>query len=233
MQHMATPSSTSDRSPGGSSDTILPYRMHVSQRYLDLTRQMLELTRLPRDVSSRHLQGNKGVTESQLEPLVDHWTEDYNWREQEAYYNDALPQFRLAIHGTRVHFVHKRSMSPTAIPLLVIHGWPESFITVSHMIDGLCNPVATPPRGDENVPSFNVVVPSIPGFGFSDQVSEEGNNIATTAEAFDALMKSLGYARFIAHGSGWGFKISRMIALTHPESCIAIHTAIPAVPPPR
>lgn len=71
------------------------------------------------------------------------------------------------------------------------------------MIEALCNPVATPPRGDENVPTFHVVAPSIPGFGFSDQVSEEGNNIATTAEAFDALMKSLGYSQYIAHGSGW------------------------------
>ncbi|EME43535.1 hypothetical protein DOTSEDRAFT_72793 [Dothistroma septosporum NZE10] len=229
----STPSSSSGLSPGGSSGSILPYRMHVSQRYLDLTRQKLELTRLPREISSRQQQRNLGVVKSQLEPLVDHWTEDYNWRDQEAHYNDALPQFRLAIHGTRLHFVHRRSMSTTAIPLLVVHGWPESFITVSNMIDGLCNPVATPPRGDENVPSFHVVVPSIPGFGFSDQVSEEGNNIATTAEAFDALMKSIGYTRYIAHGSGWGFKVCRMIALTHPESCIAMHTANPEVPPPR
>ena len=74
---------------------------------------------------------------------------------------------------------------------------------------------------------------SIPGFGFSDQVSEEGNSIATTAEAFDALMKSLGYARYIVHGSGWGFKIGRVIALTHPESCVAMHTANPEIPAPN
>ncbi|KAF2163565.1 hypothetical protein M409DRAFT_68469 [Zasmidium cellare ATCC 36951] len=228
----STPSSASGgRSPGGSS-TVLPYRMHVSQRYLDLTRQKLDLARLPREPQTRQNQANVGVSKAQLEPLVDHWTEDYNWREQEAYYNEVLPQFRLAIHGTRIHFVHRRSNSMNAIPLLVAHGWPESFIAVSHVIEALCNPVSTPPRGDENVPTFHIVVPSIPGTGFSDQVAEEGNNIATTAEAFDALMKSLGYSRYIAHGSGWGFRICRMIALTHPESCMAVHTANPEIPPP-
>ena len=92
--------------------------------------------------------------------------------------------------------------SGSSLTCLVL-GWPESFIGVSHMIEGLTNPVSTPPRGNENVPSFHVVVPSIPGFGFSDMVAEEGNNIASTAELFDALMKSLGYPRYIATGSGW------------------------------
>lgn len=216
-------SSSSGRSPGGSAHTILPYRMHVSQRYLDLTRQKLELARLPREPQTRQPYQcfDLGIPKAVVEPLVDHWVftttqgytidgladviqvEEYNWRAQEAFYNETLPQYRLAIHGTRIHFVHRRAKTANAIPLLVVQGWPESFIAVSNMIDALCNPAATPPRGDENVPSFHVVVPSIPGFGFSDQTSEEGNNIATTAEAFDALMKSLGYGRYMVHGSGW------------------------------
>lgn len=200
----STPSSASGgRSPGGSGSTVLPYRMHVSQRYLDLTRQKLDIARLPREPQNRQQRVDVGVAKAQIEPLVDHWTDEYNWRVQEALYNETLPQYRLAIHGTRIHFVHQRSTSLNAIPLLIAQGWPESFIAVSHIIDALSNPVSTPPRGDENVPTFHVVVPSIPGCGFSDQVSEEGNNIATTAEAFDALMKSLGYPRYIAHGSGW------------------------------
>lgn len=131
------------------------------------------------------------------------WTEEYSWRAQEAFFNDTLPQFRAVIHGARLHFVHRRSPSPDAIPLLFVHGWPESFIAVSNMIDALCNPASNPPRGHNNVPSFHLVAPSIPGFGFSDQVSEEGNNMSTTAELFDALMKTLGYWRYIATGSGW------------------------------
>lgn len=129
--------------------------------------------------------------------------EDYEWRDQERYYNDTLPQFRASINGTRLHFVHRRAHAPDAVPLLFVHGFPESFITVAKMIDALCNPIATPPRGDENVPAFHVVVPSIPGFGFSDPVAEDGNAIPTTAAIFDSLMKSLGYRQYIVHGSGW------------------------------
>lgn len=94
-------------------------------------------------------------------------------------------------------------MSTNAMPLLFIHGWPESFIAVSNMIDALCDPARTPPRGDESSPAFNVVAPSIPGFGFSDQVAEDGNNLFATAEIFDALMKSLGYDQYIVHGTAW------------------------------
>lgn len=202
---MATTPSSSGRSPLAAANVVLPYRMHVSQRYLDLTRQKLDITRLPRDPETRqHQQRSQfGLSKAELEPLVDHWTDEYSWRAQEAYFNDTLPQFRVVIHGARLHFVHRQSHVADAIPLLFVHGWPESFIAVSNMIESLCNPVSTPPRGDDNVPAFHVVVPSIPGFGFSDQVSEEGNNISTTAELFDNLMKSLGYSRYITTGSGW------------------------------
>ena len=96
-----------------------------------------------------------------------------------------------------------RSKSPNAIPLLFVHDFPESFITMMKSIDALCNPTTTPPGGAENVPAFHVVAPSIPGFGFSDPVPEEGNAIHTTAAIFDTLMRGLGYAQYIAHGSGW------------------------------
>ena len=192
---------SSQSSPG--SDAVQPYRMHVSQKYLDLTKQKLELTRLPRDPRNAHRGWDFGVSKIELEPLIDHWLEHYNWRTQETFYNDTLPQFRVPINGTRLHFVHKRSNSPLALPLLFVHGWPESFITVSKTIDALCNPVTTPPRGDENVQTFHVVAPSIPGFGFSDPVPEAGNNIYATAEVFDALMQGLGYRRYMLHGSGW------------------------------
>src|ERR1700761_3899087 len=124
-------------------------------------------------------------------------------RAQETFYNDSLPQFRVSINGTRLHFVHKRSQSPTAIPLLFVHGFPESFITVSKVIDALANPIATPPRGDENVQAFHIIAPSIPGFGFSDPIPEAANNIHATAEVFDTLMRGLGYYQYICHGTGW------------------------------
>ena len=188
--------------------------MHVSQKYLDLTRQKLELVRLPRDPRNVHRGWDFGVTKSDLEPLVDHWTDDYDWRRQEASYNDTLPQFRVAINGTRLHFVHRQSQSPTALPLLFIPGWPESFITVSKVIDALCNPITTPPHGDDAIQAFHVIVPSIPGFGFSDPVPEVANNIQATAEVFDALMKGLGYRRYLLHGSGWYVRITSSPTLT-------------------
>lgn len=177
--------------------------MHVSQKYLDLTKQKLELTRLPRDPRNLQQRSNLGISKNDLEPLVDHWLERYDWRAQETFYNDTLPQYRVPINGTRLHFVHKQSHNPAAIPLLFVQSWPESFIAVSKIIDPLTNPIATPPRGDENVQAFHVVVPSIPGFGFSDPIPEAGNNMQASAEVFDALMKGLGYKQYIVHGTGW------------------------------
>lgn len=181
---------------------MTPYRMHVSQRYLDLTKQKLELTRLPREPHPFFRQ-TPGIAKADLERLVDHWTDEYNWRAQESFFNDTLPQYRMSIHGTRIHFVHRRSMSANATPLLFIHGWPESFIAVSNTIGALCDPIRTPPRGNEDSPAFHVVAPSIPGFGFSDQVPEDGNNLFATAEMFDALMISLGYGQYMVHGAAW------------------------------
>ena len=203
--------------------------MHISQRYLDLTRQKLELVRLPRDPQSSYRTSDYGVTKADLEPLIDHWQENYDWRKQELFYNDALPQFRTSINGVRLHFVHQRSTHPAAMPLLYVHDYPESFIGVAKIIDALCSPVSTPPRGDENVQSFHVVAPSIPGFGFSDTVPEEANNMQMTAHIIDALMKELGYSQYMVHGSGWWVVSSPrrlcsavlMTALTGPSRCAA------------
>ncbi|KAK5166611.1 uncharacterized protein LTR77_008154 [Saxophila tyrrhenica] len=219
--------------PTGGVDGIQPYRMSVSQKYLDLTRQKLQLTRLPRDPRNAQSPGEYGVSKNDLEPLIDHWLESYDWRAQESFYNDTLPQYRVPVNGTRLHFVHKKSQSPNALPLLFVHGFPESFVTAAKVVDALCDPIATPPRGDEDVQNFNVVVPSISGFGFSDPIAEAGNNMQATAEVFNTLMAGLGYHRYIAHGTGWGFNICRILALTHPNNCVAVHTVNPDVPAPR
>ena len=215
------------------SNAVQPYRMHVSQKYLDLTRQKLELTRLPREPRNVARNFDDGVSKQYLESLLDHWQERYDWRKQESLYNDLLPQFRVPINGTRLHFVHQRSEYVTAIPLLFIHGWPESFIAVSKIINALCTPEIAPEHGREGSPAFHVVAPSIPGFAFSDPVPEVGNNMHATAEIFDALMKGLGYHQYLLHGTGWAFRIARRLALVHPESCLGIHTVNPEVPAPR
>lgn len=122
-------------------------RLEVSQKYLDLTRRKLELVRLPHAPLNASRSLNIGVSNNELEPVIHHWLEAYNWREQETFYNDTLPQFRVPINGTRLHFVHMRSHMPAAVPLLFIHGFPESFIAVSKIADMLSNPISSPTSG--------------------------------------------------------------------------------------
>ena len=199
---MATPTSSSSATRSPVSTTPQTYRLHVSQKYLDLTKQKLDLVRLPKEPPVQD-QWSFGVAKNELESLVDHWMENYDWRAQELFFNDTLPQFRVRVNGIRVHYVHRRSPDPSAIPLLFVHGWPESFISISHMIDALCQPIATSPHTASNSLSFHVVAPSIPGFAFTEPVSEDGNNYISTAEVFNSMMKALGYNQYIAHGSGW------------------------------
>ncbi|KAF2841367.1 alpha/beta-hydrolase [Patellaria atrata CBS 101060] len=225
---------------------IQPYNMHVSARYLDLTKRKLELTRLPRELLlPEHRKWDYGTPKTTLEPLLDYWLEEYDWRAQESMFNETLPQYRTTITlndftlqssphpPLRVHFVHKRSSRPNSIPLLFCHGWPGSFTEVSKVINKLAEPINEPSMGSGPTLGFHVVCPSIPGFGFSDSSPHEGFGLKATADIFDALMRRLGYNEYVVHGAGWGFKISRMIALQHPENCLAVHTTSPELPPPK
>lgn len=140
--------------------------------------------------------------------------ERYNWRQVESSFNATLPQFRTTvdyqanpkdpkIESLRIHFVHKRSSNQDAIPLLFCHGWPGSIVEVSKAIGPLTSPIPTHLHSLEDSPSFHVVAPSIPGFGFSDASEVEGFGMKATALLFDALMKKLGYAKYVVHGSDW------------------------------
>ena len=137
--------------------------------------------------------------------------ETYDWRAAESRFNSLLPQFRTTIRTTsptgtqslRVHFVHKRSTRPGAIPLLLAHTWPSSFIEVQRIINALTEPPYVPDMGGAVPQAFHVVAPSIPGFGFSDASMQEGFGLEGTAEVFWELMGRLGYSEFVAHGTGW------------------------------
>ncbi|OJD33519.1 epoxide hydrolase [Diplodia corticola] len=179
---------------------------------------------------------------------------DYSWRAEESHYNAALPQYRTAItvpssgETLRVHFVHKQcqlgELTPrtyvapgdadrVVVPLLFCHDvHASSFLDVSGVIDALTTMTG---GGDGRDVAFHVVAPSVPGTGFSDASDEEGFGVGETAEVFDALMKRLGYGRYVSFGAGWGFTVCRALALRHgPDSCVAIHAANPAsfFPPP-
>ncbi|KAF2497070.1 alpha/beta-hydrolase [Lophium mytilinum] len=273
-------------------DAVQPYGMHVSSRYLDLTKRKLELTRLPRELQlPEKRRWDYGTPKAVLEPLIDFWLEHYDWRTQETLFNNALPQFRTTVHLTpsksedvvhtsdatptqatfsestlpqqinspitpthpapttfptidsssssahpplRVHFVHKRSKHRKAIPLLFCHSWPSSFVEPYKIIDALTDPVSLPSYGTGAQQAFHVVVPSIPGFGFSDASPVEGFGLRETANAFHEVMARLGYADsgYVVCGSGWGFAICRALAIYHPQHCLAIHTTNPSLVAP-
>lgn len=170
--------------------------------------------------------------------------ESYDHRAQEELYN-RLPQYRISLtllsesetdtsrKIPNLHFVHRRSSFDHAIPLLFCHDWGSSFIEVARVIESLCEPVSTPTPTRNSERAFHVVCPSIPGFGFSDPSSDAAFGLDGTADVFDALMNKLGYKKYLLHGSRWGFLVCRTIALRHPGSCIALHTAGLEVPRPR
>ncbi|KAI4672112.1 uncharacterized protein J4E78_000612 [Alternaria triticimaculans] len=190
--------------------------MHVSAKYLELTKKKLELTRLPRELELPDERiWEQGTPKSVLEPLLDFWLEGYDWRAAESRFNSTLPQYRTTItipsavtstdstQSLRIHFVHKRSKHPNAIPLLLCHTWPSSFIEVQRVIDGLTDPHSLAGHANSAQQAFHVVAPSIPGFGFSDASMEEGFGLHGTADVFQRLMGRLGYTQFVAHGTGW------------------------------
>ncbi|KZM28679.1 hypothetical protein ST47_g174 [Ascochyta rabiei] len=215
-------------------DAIVPYSMHVSSRYLALTKQKLELTRLPRENETLGPaeQWALGTPKSVLEPLLDHWLETYDWRAEEDAFNSTLPQFRTRVSlspgarggdqkPARTHFVHKRSAHASAVPLLYCHSWPGSFVEVQRIIDQLASP-----EGEGEL-AFHVVCPSIPGFGFSDASEDPQFGVHGAAEVFAGLMRRLGYERWVVCGSGWGFEICRALAIREPKRCLAVHTCNP------
>ncbi|KAF2626283.1 alpha/beta-hydrolase [Macroventuria anomochaeta] len=212
-------------------DAIIPYSMHVSSRYLDLTKQKLGLTRLPKEIEtlSQEEQWTLGAPKSVLEPLLDHWLETYDWRGSESAFNTTLPQFRTLIplppgrdgndkKPIRTHFVHARSPHHTAIPLLYCHSWPGSFIEVQRIIDLLTHPK------EEGELTFHLVCPSIPGFGFSDASEDPDFGVHGAAEVFAGLMRRLGYEKYAVCGGGWGFDVARALAVRESERVLGVFT---------
>ena len=160
-----------------------------------------------------------GTNVDYLRLLVDYWLSAYDWRAQEWQINQ-LPQFELSVEGTRLHFVHARGAGDRTIPIIVTHGWPGSFFEMIKLI-----PLLTRPRAarDGTTWSFDVVVPSIPGFGFSSRPTTFGVNAWTTADRWVRLMTTLGYERFVAQGGDFGASINTALALRHSRRLLAVH----------
>lgn len=196
---------------------IRPFRIDIPQTDLDDLSDRLARTRWPSELPG--VDWTRGVPLEYLKNLTDYWATDYDWRTQEAELN-RHPQFVTEIDGQRIHFLHVRSRQPDAMPLLLTHGWPGSFVEFIDMIGPLTDPVA---HGGDAADAFDVVIPSMPGFGFSGPTREAGWDMPRIARAWAELMARLGYERYAAQGGDTGAVISPELGRIDPDHVVGIH----------
>src|SRR5450755_2400062 len=177
----------------------------------------LDATRWPDEIEGAGWEFGSNL--SYIRSLTDYWRHGYDWRREEAALNQ-LPHYRIALDGFHIHFVHLRGKGPTPMPLILTHGWPGSFLEMIKLIPMLTDPAA---HGGRTEDAFDVVVPSLPGYGFSDRPSARGMDPKKIAELWARLMRELGYVRFGAQGGDWGSAISIALGLDYAERMIGIH----------
>ncbi|MFE0254719.1 epoxide hydrolase family protein [Streptomyces sp. NPDC059010] len=195
---------------------ITPFRIDIPQSQLDDLHARLDRIRWPDELPG--VGWEYGIPLGYVQELVEYWRHTYDWREQEKRLN-SIPQFTTEIDGQNVHFLHLRSANPDALPLIATHGWPGSVIELLNVIEPLSE-------------DFHVVVPSIPGYGFSGPTRETGWNVERVARAWAQLMNRLGYTRYGAHGSDWGSSITRELGRIDAEHVVGIHVTMIGTPPP-
>jgi epoxide hydrolase len=208
-----------------SSDEVAPFRIEVPQDILGDLRARLAGTRWPE--AETVADWSQGVPLGYLRELCRHWADGYDWRATEARLN-RLPQFRTQIDGLGIHLLHVRSPHPDALPLVMTHGWPGSVVEFLKVIGPLTDPTA---HGGDAGDAFHLVIPSLPGYGFSDRPTQPGWGVERIAGAWAELMARLGYRRYGAQGGDWGTSVSTAIAQLDPEHVAGIHLAPPLAPP--
>ena len=206
---------------------IIPFAYHAPQSALDDLKQCLAQTRWPEGQTTNDW--SQGVPMEKLRGLVDYWRTDYDWRRCEEALN-RFPQFHAKIDGLNIHFIHVRSKHPDALPIVLTHGWPSTILLSRYVIGPLTDPTAYGGKAED---AFDVVVPSLPGFGFSEKPAERGWNSQRTARAWTILMQRLGYKRYVAQGGDWGAFVTTAMAQQRPSGLVAIHLNFPLVVPDR
>jgi pimeloyl-ACP methyl ester carboxylesterase len=210
----------------GPADAIRPFRVNIPEEALVDLRNRLATTRLPEPETVSD--NSQGVRLATVQKLVRYWATEYDWRKVEAKLN-AYPNFITEIDGLDIHFIHVRSKHENALPLIVSHGWPGSIIEQLKIIEPLTNPTA---HGGSASDAFHVVIPSMPGYGFSGKPTSTGWGPERIARAWDVLMKRLGYTRYAAQGGDWGAVVVDQMGVQAPQGLLAIHTNMPGVIPP-
>lgn len=211
------------------SDEVLPFEIHHPDEQIEDLRKRLRHTRWPEreTVAGTQHPWNQGTPLGFAQEVVSHWVEDYDWRRCENRLN-SFAQFRTVIDDLGIHFIHVRSTHDDALPLLLTHGWPGSVVEFLDVIEPLVDPGA---HGGSDGDAFHVVVPSLPGFAWSDKPEHTGWGVPRIAAAWEQLMLRLGYDRFVAQGGDWGSMVTTALGAAHPTHLAGIHLNMPIVIP--
>ena len=211
---------TPRQTPGD--EAVRPFRAHVPESDVADMRRRLQATRWPDKETVAD--ASQGAPLAKVRDLVRYWGTEYDWRKGEAKLN-AFPQFMTKIDGVDIHFIHVKSRHPNALPLIIAHGWPGSVFEQIKLIEPLTDPTKYGGRAED---AYDVVIPSLPGFGFSGRPTEGGWTVERIGRAFDVLMKRLGYTRYVAQGGDWGAGIVEAMGRQAPAGLLGIHTNLPA-----
>ena len=214
---------TSERRAGA--PDVRPFQVDISDEALDDLRRRIAAMRWPEKETVADQ--SQGVPLATMQELARYWTSEYDWRKCEEKLN-ALPHFMTEIDGLDIHFIHVRSQHDDALPLVVNHGWPGSIVEQLKIIDRLTDPTA---HGGSAEDAFDVVIPSMPGYGFSGKPTGTGWGPERMGRAWAELMERLGYARYVAQGGDWGAFVVDQMGLQAPAGLLAIHTNMPATVP--